>query len=159
MLNETTSGLRQHVDTLVSALGDEVGLPGLSLDEEGACELTFENTAIALFFDNQRGALYIATTLEKLDAPLGRDAVRRLVETDAVLFSHETSGVVYDRDELKILQLFRIRAANLLRERFLDWVERSLGTIVLTGDAVRDAVGVPPDETPASFGDAFLFRA
>jgi hypothetical protein len=156
MQNETTGSLRQHVDALVAALGEDVGLPGLSL-EEGACELIFGNTTITLVFDEESGALHILTLLEKLDAPLDRDAIVRLAQTDAILFSHEMSGVVYDRDALQILQRFRITAANLLKERFLEWVQRSLETIDVTRDAVRDAITVLPVEAPQSFVEALQF--
>lgn len=146
MTDETSKSIRNHVDSLVAALGEDLGVPGLTLSEEAGCGLSFDEIDIDLAFERESATLFISTLLDELGAPLDRDALVRISDLNGVLFNHESSCISYDRESLKIFQSCRIAATSLSKERFLSWVSRSVNAIETTRDAVRNALVAPTDE-------------
>ncbi|MGJ0505566.1 MAG: type III secretion system chaperone [Methylocystis sp.] len=149
---------RETVGSLIAALGEAVGLSDLSLQEEDACGLSFDDIAVTLAYDEESGALVISTLLQSLEEPLDAAAMVRVMDLNAILFNHDAAAIVYDRDELAVFQLFRITAADLSKERFLSWVERSVSTIETTHDAVQKALAAEPEEEIMDPGEMSFFR-
>jgi hypothetical protein len=156
MTNETAQPMRQHVDSLVSALGDDVGIEGLSLTTDDRCGLSFDGIDVELAFDSESKTLFLSTVLEDLDAPLDRDAMVRLTDLNGVLFNHHSSCIAYDRNALEILQFCRVAATSLSQERFLGWVMRSIAAIEATRGAVRDALAAPIEDADDLGGPGFI---
>jgi hypothetical protein len=156
MTNDTAQPLRQHVDSLVSALGDDVGIEGLSLTTDDRCGLSFDGMDVELAFDSESKTLFLSTLLEDLETPLDRDAMVRLMDLNGVLFNHHSSCITYDRIALEILQFCRLSATSLSKERFLGWVMRNIGAIEATRGAVRDALTPPIEDAEDLDGPGFL---
>jgi hypothetical protein len=59
---------RQHADLLMAEFGAQVGLPGLALDDDGACRLSFDDGAMTvdIRFDFDSGTASFAAPLDRV---------------------------------------------------------------------------------------------
>lgn len=60
---------RGQVDTLISRLGEGLGMPDLALDESGTCTLVIDNGAVIVNLGHNRGAgaLDLMTCLDRVE--------------------------------------------------------------------------------------------
>lgn len=137
---------RQAADGLLRALGAEVGIPDLRLDEAGCCTLAFDEVVVNLEVDDDSRHLLLYANLGPAPAT---DAAAALYEDllDGNLFWRGTGGATLGLDRpggrILLMQGFpadRVTEADFKAgvERFVDVAE---GWKARVGEAVDAAAG------------------
>lgn len=133
---------RRSTAHLLEALGTDLGIAGLHLDDEGRCTLAFDDVRVTFEFDEQRGQVFLYAGLGILPADAPAALLERLL--GANLFWRGTGGATLGLDEgSRRLVLVQAVASDTINETaFRAVVER----FVATAETWMGRAAEPPGE-------------
>lgn len=141
MVENSSIDARRRADELISALGREVGIATLALDESKSVGLSFNEEAITVTYDEETDGFVLFAIADRLPGPLGPEGMAGLLAFNDELFQESVAHVLYNETTLQVAALFRVDAWSLKADSILPWIDRSLETIGVIRERVWELLG------------------
>lgn len=151
MIQSTSQDAGRREVALISALGREVGIPTLSLDQDGSVGLSFDDDVITLTYDSGSDGFSLFILADRLPGPFGPEGVSGLMALNKQLFHEAQAHVLYNERTLLVAALFRVDLWSLEPNTILPWIDRCRETTGTIRERLWELLGAdrqkPADDT------------
>ncbi|MDO1581873.1 CesT family type III secretion system chaperone [Rhizobium oryzicola] len=115
------------INAVISGFGDYIGLPGLQLDDDGQCTLSFDETVLTFRHDRARGGLLLQAEITEIAAQADPSFFRHVLDANRISVQLATGTLAMDGDSL--VWLDRIAAEGLTQDSFQTHLQAALDHI------------------------------
>ncbi|MGJ0505565.1 MAG: type III secretion system chaperone [Methylocystis sp.] len=147
---------RQHAESLITSLGQQVGIPKLAFEKDKSVVLSFNEQMVTVSYDEKVDALTLFGLADRLPGQLGAEGLARLMALNAEMFQREQACILYNQTTLLVALLFRVDAWSMKSDGILPWIDRCIETIEASRERVWELLGadrekMDSDDTGGNF--------
>lgn len=147
---------RGHAESLVSALGAQLGIPRLALEQDNTVTLSFNEEALTLGYDNASDGLTLFSLVDRIPGPLGPEGLAGLIELNTDLFGREQSCLLYNQTTLLVGALYRVDAWTVKSDGLLPWIDSCVESLGRMREEIWVLLGADRAEKDEDDGETVI---
>lgn len=118
--------MRRLADELIAGFGRVVGIEEVAFDDQGRCDLSFDDQPMAICVDATMGHLHLEAPILEIPVSPSKDFYQRLLSDNLISFSNGVGCLAVSQEDNWVLWLDRTPIKDLSQSAFEDWLAKGI---------------------------------